>query len=117
MSGRALERWTVFIPENVLADLFAQDLAVLDLVTLRERLGPLASVLEESGGLPLGAFRVLTATPECLGVVVDRMVALYRPVRTWPWWRRFWPWATSRCALHVLWLTVLPHRGDSPSAR
>lgn len=117
MSRRVPDRWTVFLPENVLADLFAQELAILDLVTLHERLAPLAELLEASGGLPVGTFRVLTATPENLGVVVDRMMALYRPVVIWPWWRRFWPWTKPRRTLHILWLTVLPYRGDSPSAR
>ena len=108
--------WKVVIPENVWFDLLAQELAVLDLVTLAERLRPLTVILEETDGLPPEVFQVLTVNPPCLGVVAERLMALYLPIRTRPWWRWVWPWARDRCELHITWLTVLPHRTDSDSA-
>jgi len=108
--------WRVLIPEAVWFDLLTQDLDDWDLATIRERLSPLRVVLEVNGGIPPGAFQVTTVRPPCLGVVAERLIALYHPVRKRPWWRRVWPWAKDRCELHITWLTLLPHRTDSDLA-
>ena len=107
------ETWPVIVPNLVWNDLKRRPLDPLDVVTLKERVGPLLRRLRQTGGITDDSFRVMTSVPECLGLIEDRLMALFVPRRIKRRWRWVWPWLRDRREILILWMTVLPHREDA----